>query len=42
MPPLEEIRPLVEREWRKARRKALGEELYAQLRSQYTVKVAKP
>ena len=40
--PLEEVRPLVEREWRNARRKALAEETYARLRSQYTVKVAKP
>ena len=42
VPPLEEIRPLAEREWRNARRKALGEELYARLRSQYVVKVAAP
>ncbi len=40
--PLEEVRPLVEREWRNARRKALAEETYARLRGQYTVKVAKP
>lgn len=42
MPSLEEVRPLVEREWRNARRTALREEMYARLRSQYTVKVAKP
>ena len=28
MPPLEAIRPLVEREWREARRKAVSEEAY--------------
>ncbi len=42
MPSLEEVRPLVEREWRNARRNALREEQYARLRSQDTVKVAKP
>ena len=41
-PRLEEVRPLVEREWRNARRKALGDELYARLRGQYKVVVAKP
>ncbi len=40
--PLEAVRPIVEREWRNARRKALGEEMNARLRSQYAVKVAKP
>jgi hypothetical protein len=42
LPALEEARPLVEREWRNARRKALGDELYARLRSQYKVVVGKP
>jgi hypothetical protein len=42
LPPLEEARPLVEREWRNARRKAMGDELYARLRSQYKVVIAKP
>lgn len=37
VPSLEEVRPLVEREWRNARRTALREEMYARLRSQYTV-----
>ncbi|HYI87706.1 MAG TPA: peptidylprolyl isomerase, partial [Burkholderiales bacterium] len=42
-PRLEEVRPLVEREWRNARRKAMGDELYARLRGQYKVRVvAKP
>jgi hypothetical protein len=41
-PSLEEARPLVEREWRNARRKALGDELYARLRGQYKVVVDKP
>ena len=42
LPPLAEVRPLVEREWRNAKRKALSEEQYARLRSRYTVKVAAP
>ena len=42
LPPLEEARPLVEREWRNAKRKALGDELYARLRGQYKVVVGKP
>ncbi|HWM42096.1 MAG TPA: peptidylprolyl isomerase [Burkholderiales bacterium] len=42
MPRLEDVRPLVEREWRNARRKALGDELYARLRGQYKVVVGKP
>jgi hypothetical protein len=42
VPSLEEARPLIEREWRNARRKALADELYARLRSQYKVVVGKP
>jgi len=42
LPSLEEARPLVEREWRNAKRKALGDDLYARLRGQYKVMVGKP
>jgi hypothetical protein len=42
LPTLEQARPLVEREWRNARRKALADELYAKLRIQYKIVVGKP
>ena len=42
VPSLEEARPLVEREWRNARRKALADGLYAKLRSQYKIVVGRP
>ena len=39
---LEDVRPLVEREWANARRKELSETFYAQLRSKYRVTVRTP
>lgn len=39
---LEDVRPLVEREWANARRKELGEAFYEQLRSKYRVTVKMP
>ena len=39
---LEDVRPLVEREWANARRKELAEALYARLRSKYQVTVRMP
>lgn len=40
--PLEDVRPLVEREWANARRKALGEAFYDKLRAKYKVTVRMP
>jgi hypothetical protein len=40
--PLEEVRPLVEREWANARRKALGEAFYDKLRAKYRLTVRMP
>ena len=39
---LEDVRPLVERDWANARRKELGEAFYEQLRSKYRVTVKMP
>ncbi len=39
---LEDVRPLVERDWANTRRKELGEAFYAQLRSKYRVTVKMP
>jgi len=39
---LADVRPLVEREWANARRKALGEAYYARLRAKYRVEVRMP
>ena len=39
---LEDVRPLVEREWANARRKELSEELYDKLRAKYKVTVELP
>lgn len=39
---LEDVRPLVEREWANARRKELAEAFYAQLRARYRVTVKMP
>jgi len=39
---LDDVRPLVEREWANAKRQALGRALYERLRSKYTVKVQIP
>jgi len=39
---LEEVRPLLEREWANARRKELGESFYAELRARYRVTVKMP
>ena len=39
---LADVRPLVEREWANARRKALGEADYARLRAKYRVEVRMP
>jgi hypothetical protein len=42
VPNLADVRPLVEREWANARRKALGEAYYARLRAKYRVEVRMP
>jgi hypothetical protein len=42
LPSLEEARPLVEREWRNARRKAMADELYSKLRGQYKIVIGRP
>jgi hypothetical protein len=41
-PKLDEVRPLVEREWANARRQELGKAFYDRLRAMYTIKVAMP
>ncbi len=42
VPALDEVRPLVEREWTSARRKAVAAEAYATLRAKYRVQVKMP
>jgi hypothetical protein len=42
MPSLNEVRPLVEREWSNQKRQELGKAFYEQLRSKYTIKVQMP
>lgn len=42
LPPLDAVRPLVEREWANAKRQELGSALYAKLRAKYTVTVQMP
>lgn len=42
VPALDEVRPLVEREWSNARRKEVNEAFYARLRAKYQVKITKP
>lgn len=42
VPPLEEVRPQVEREWANARRKDLNDEFYERLRSKYRVTIKVP
>jgi hypothetical protein len=39
MPPLADVRPLVEREWANARRQALSKVFYQKLRGKYAIKV---
>jgi hypothetical protein len=39
---LQDVRPLVERDWANARRKELAEAFYTQLRSKYRVTVKMP
>ena len=41
-PALDEVRPLVEREWANARRQELGEAYYEKLRAKYTIRVQMP
>lgn len=41
-PPLSEVRPQVEREWRNARRQELAKAFYERLRAKYTVTVKMP
>jgi hypothetical protein len=41
-PKLDEVRPLVEREWANARRQELGKAFYDGLRAKYTIKVPMP
>ena len=41
-PKLDEVRPLVEREWANARRQERGKAFYDRLRAKYTIKVATP
>jgi len=41
-PKLDEVRPLVEREWANARRQELGKAFYDRLRAKYTIKVPMP
>jgi hypothetical protein len=42
LPTLDEVRPLVEREWANARRQEIGKAFYDKLRARYTVKVQRP
>lgn len=42
LPSLDEVRPLVEREWSNQKRQELGKAFYAQLRSKYAIKVQMP
>ncbi len=42
VPPLAEVRPLVEREWSNARRQELAKAFYEKLRAKYTVTVKMP
>jgi len=42
MPKLDEVRPLVEREWANARRQELAKAFYDRLRARYTVRVQRP
>lgn len=42
MPSLDEVRPLVEREWANQKRQELGKAFYEQLRSKYEIKVQMP
>jgi parvulin-like peptidyl-prolyl isomerase len=42
MPTLDEVKPLVEREWTNARRRELAQEWYATLRSKYKINVQMP
>ena len=42
MPKLDEVRPLVEREWTNARRQELAKAFYDRLRARYTVRVQRP
>ena len=41
-PKLDDVRPLVEREWRNARRQETSKALYDRLRAKYTIKVLMP
>lgn len=41
-PPLAEVRPLVEREWRNAKRQELATAFYERLRAKYTINVRMP
>jgi hypothetical protein len=41
-PALDDLRPLVEREWANAKRQALSQALYEKLRAKYTIKVQMP
>jgi parvulin-like peptidyl-prolyl isomerase len=41
-PELDDVRPLVEREWRNARRQEISKAFYDRLRAKYTIKVNKP
>lgn len=41
-PPLAEVRPLVEREWRNARRQEAAKAFYENLRAKYAVTVKMP
>ena len=42
MPTLEQVRPVVEREWRNAKRKEVGDALYERLSKQYRIVIDKP
>jgi parvulin-like peptidyl-prolyl isomerase len=42
LPSLDDVRPLVEREWANARRQELARAFYEKLRARYTVKVQRP
>ncbi len=42
IPSLDEVRPLVEREWSNQKRQELGKAFYEQLRSKYAIKVPMP
>jgi len=42
MPPLEDVRPLVEREWSNVKRQEISKSFYERLRAKYAITVKMP